>query len=46
MVSANISEDEAKKIAKEREVIKKWTEGKKIAKIIFVKGKLVNIVVK
>ncbi len=44
-VPADISEEEAKKIALGREKIKKWIEGKKIRKIIFVKGKLVNVVV-
>ncbi len=45
-VSADISEDEAKKIAMDSQAIKKWTEGKGVIKIIFVKGKLVNIVIK
>jgi len=45
-VNADISEKEAKKVAQESEKIKKWTKGKKIAKVIFVKGKLVNVVVK
>jgi len=45
-VGVDISEDEAKKIATENEIIKKWTKGKKIVKVIFVKGKLINIVVK
>jgi len=45
-VEADISEDKAKKIATENDIIKKWTEDKQIVKIIFVKGKLVNIVVK
>jgi len=45
-VSADISEEEAKKIALESEKIKKWIEGKEVVKIIFVKGKLINIVVK
>ncbi len=44
-VLADISEEEAKKIALEREKIKKWIEGKEIRRIIFVKGKLINIVV-
>jgi len=46
LVSADISEEEAKKIAQESEKTKKWIEGKNIIKIVFVKGKLVNIVVK
>ena len=45
-VLADIREDEAKKIALESEKIKKWLEGKEVIKIIFVKGKLVNIVIK
>jgi len=45
-VSADISEEEAKKIALASEKIKKWLEGKEVIKVIFVKGKLVNIVVK
>ncbi|MCK5122713.1 MAG: class I tRNA ligase family protein [Candidatus Pacebacteria bacterium] len=44
-VPADISEEEAKKIALGRDKIKKWTEGKEMRKIIFVKGKLVNVVV-
>lgn len=45
-VDADISEDEAKKLARENEKIKKWVEGKEIVKEIFVKGKLINIVTK
>ncbi|MEA2065146.1 MAG: class I tRNA ligase family protein, partial [Patescibacteria group bacterium] len=42
----DILEDEAKKVALENENIKKWIENKEIVKIIFVKGRLINIVVK
>ena len=45
-VSADISEEEAKKVALKSEKIKKWLEGEKVEKIIFVKGKLVNIVIR
>ncbi len=45
-VEADISEEEAKNITTENEVVKKWIEGKEILKVIFVKGKLVNIVVR
>lgn len=45
-VEASISEEDAKKLALENEKIKQWTEGKEIIKIIFVKGKLLNIVIK
>jgi leucyl-tRNA synthetase len=44
-VSADISEEEAKKIASESKKIKKWIEGKKIRKVVFVKGRLVNMVI-
>jgi len=44
-VSVGISENEAKKIALESENIKKWLEGKEVKKVIFVKGKLINIVI-
>jgi leucyl-tRNA synthetase len=45
-VPADISAEDAKKIAKESEKIQKWLEGKEVVKEIFVSGKLVNIVVK
>ncbi len=44
-VSSDISENEAKKIALASEKIKKWLKGKEVIKIIFVKGKLINIVI-
>jgi leucyl-tRNA synthetase len=44
-VKADISEDEAKKVVLESGKVKKWIEGKEIKKIIFVKGKLINVVV-
>jgi len=44
-VAADISEDEAKKVALESEKIQKWIKGKEVVKVIFVKGKLVNIVI-
>ena len=43
---ADISEDEAKNLALASSKIKKWTDGKEIVKIIFVQGRLVNIVIK
>jgi len=43
-IDSNISEEEVKKLALERERIKKWIENKKIKKLIFIKGKLMNIV--
>lgn len=44
-VLADISENDAKKISLESEKIKKWVKDKKVRKIIFIKGKLVNIVI-
>mgnify|MGYP002813547815 FL=1 len=45
-VSADITEADAKKLAEESESIKKWTKGKEIVKVVFVKGRLLNIVLK
>ena len=42
---AGISEEEAKALAMQSEKIKTWTVGKEIKKIIFVKGKLINILI-
>jgi leucyl-tRNA synthetase len=44
-VEANISEERAKELTLSREKIKKWIEGKEIKKIVFVPGKLINIVI-
>ena len=44
-VKADISEKEAKKLTLEREKVKRWIEGKEIKKVIFVPGKLINIVI-
>ena len=40
-----ISESEAKEIVLGREQIKKWIEGKEIKKIIFVKDRLINVII-
>jgi leucyl-tRNA synthetase len=45
IMPADISEEEAKKIVLASEKIQKWLEGKELKKIIYVKGKLVSIVV-
>ena len=45
-VEADISEDEAKNIALENEKIIKWIENKKIIKTIFIKGRLINFIMK
>jgi leucyl-tRNA synthetase len=44
-VDAEIGEEEAKKTALDSEKIKKWLEGKEVVKVVFVKGKLINIVI-
>lgn len=44
-VSADISEEEAIKFGKESEKVKNFIGDKEIKKVIFVKGKLINIVV-
>jgi len=44
-VEADISEEKAKELAISREKIQKWIEGKEIKKVIFVPGKLINVVV-
>jgi len=44
-VTPEITEEDAKKIALESEKIKKFIAGKKILRVVFVKGKLVNIVI-
>jgi len=44
-VDINISEEDAKEIAISREKIKNWVKNKNIKKIIFVKNKLINIII-
>ena len=44
-VAANISEKEARELTLKREKVKKWISGKEIKKVIFVRGKLINIVI-
>jgi leucyl-tRNA synthetase len=43
-VSAEITEDEATNVAMESQRVQPHIEGKDIAKVIYVPGKLVNIV--
>ncbi|MFH0854490.1 MAG: leucine--tRNA ligase [bacterium] len=43
---ANISEEYAKKQALESEKVAEWIKGKEVIKVIFVKGRLVNIVIR
>jgi len=45
-VPADADEELVKKTALENENVKKWIEGKDIIKVIFIKGKILNIVVK
>ena len=45
IVPAKISEEEANKLATGSEKVKNFIAGKEIRKIIFVKGKLINIVI-
>ena len=44
-ISLDASEADVRKIVLENEVIKKWVENKPLKKIIYVKGKMVNVVV-
>ncbi len=44
-VSKSISEEELKSLVLAREPIKKWMDGKDLKKFIYVKGKLVSVVV-
>ncbi|MCK7559195.1 class I tRNA ligase family protein [Chitinophaga sedimenti] len=44
-ISLDVEADEAGKIALANEIVQKWLEGKEPKKIIFVKGKMINIVI-
>jgi len=44
-VEADISKEKAKELAMKSEKVKKWIEGKEIKRLVFVPGKLINIVV-
>ena len=45
-VPADIAEDDAKQLALDSETVKAHTEGKAITRVIYVPGRLVNVVVK
>ncbi len=45
LIALDASEDEVRAIVLDNEVVKKWVEDKPIKKLIFVKGKMVNIVI-
>lgn len=44
-IALDASQPEVEKMVLENEVVKKWLDGKQPKKIIFVKGKMVNVVV-
>jgi leucyl-tRNA synthetase len=44
-IALDASQPEVEKIVLENEVVKKWLDGKQPKKIIFVKGKMVNVVI-
>jgi len=44
-VESGISEERARELAISSKIVKNWVSGKKIKKVIFVKDKLVNIVI-
>jgi len=41
---ADLSESEAEKMARESASVKKWLEGKAVSKVIYVPGRLINLV--
>ena len=45
LLSLDLNEQEIKPIVLENEIIKKWVEGQTIKKIIFIKNKMINIVI-
>ncbi len=45
IMSADVQQTEVEKIVMNNEVVKKWIEDKPVKKLIFVKGKMVNVVV-
>jgi len=45
LIALDASEEQVRAIVLENEVVKKWVEDKPIKKLIFVKGKMVNIVI-
>ena len=46
IVEKSLSEDEVVAIALQQEKVRKFIDGKEIAKIIYVPGKILNIVVR
>ena len=44
-ISLDASQSEVEKIALDNDIVQKWLEGKSPKKIIYVKNKMVNVVV-
>ena len=44
-ISLNASPEEVEKIVLQNDVVQKWMEGKPLKKLIYVKGKMVNVLV-
>lgn len=44
-ISLNATQEEVEKIALENEVVQKWMEGKPVKRVIFVKNRMINVVV-
>ena len=44
-ISLDVDQSEVEKIVLSNEVVQKWLEGRAPKKIIFVKGKMVNVVI-
>jgi leucyl-tRNA synthetase len=44
-LSLAVMQDEVEKLVLENDIVKKWLEGKQPKKIIFVKGKMINVVI-
>jgi leucyl-tRNA synthetase len=45
VIDLNASQNQVEQIVLANDVVKKWTDGKPVRKFIFVKGKMVNVVV-
>ena len=46
MISPNASQEEALEVAKQQENVKRYLQDKEIIKVIYIKGKILNIVIK
>jgi leucyl-tRNA synthetase len=44
-ISLDASESEVKEMVLQNDVVQKWLEGKEPKKIIFIKNKMVNVVI-